>query len=195
MSGAAAGEGIGGEVAASGGAGGSGNGSQQGEAGAGGASSETGTGANGEWPEGAGGEGSSASTAGDDEFNRSLGDFDNVMAGEQDQMARAGVGRAADQVLGSGADGSGDTNSDTNGTVNGHINAGDADGQQDQQGSTGSSSGDSGNAKTTSSVKGCNDSDKVARQLCEAATKEQDPFLRASLWDEYNEYKKILARQ
>ena len=37
--------------------------------------------------------------------------------------------------------------------------------------------------------------DKVARQLCEAATKEEDPFLRAALWDEYNEYKKIIARQ
>ncbi len=34
----------------------------------------------------------------------------------------------------------------------------------------------------------------MARQLCEAATTEKDPFLRAALWDEYNEYKKILAR-
>jgi hypothetical protein len=44
-------------------------------------------------------------------------------------------------------------------------------------------------------VEGCKDQDKVARQLCEAATEEQDPFLRAALWDEYNEYKRILARQ
>jgi hypothetical protein len=44
-------------------------------------------------------------------------------------------------------------------------------------------------------VQGCNDRDKVARQLCEAATAEKDPFLRGSLWNEYNEYKKILARQ
>ena len=43
-------------------------------------------------------------------------------------------------------------------------------------------------------VAGCNDQDRVARQLCEAATKEQDPFLRAALWDEYNEYKKLVAR-
>jgi hypothetical protein len=43
-------------------------------------------------------------------------------------------------------------------------------------------------------VEGCNDSDTVARQLCEAATMEQDPFLRAALWDEYNEYKRILGR-
>jgi hypothetical protein len=44
-------------------------------------------------------------------------------------------------------------------------------------------------------VQGCNDTDKVARQLCEAATAENDPFLRASLWEEYNQYKKIVARQ
>ena len=49
--------------------------------------------------------------------------------------------------------------------------------------------------ETTPQVEGCEDVDKVARQLCEAATKEEDPFLRAALWDEYNEYKKIVARQ
>ena len=43
-------------------------------------------------------------------------------------------------------------------------------------------------------VQGCNDQDRVARQLCEAATQENDPFLRAALWDEYNEYKKLIAR-
>ena len=42
---------------------------------------------------------------------------------------------------------------------------------------------------------GCDDEDKVARQLCEAATEEEDPFLRAALWDEYNEYKNIILRQ
>lgn len=44
-------------------------------------------------------------------------------------------------------------------------------------------------------VAGCTDSNKVLRQLCEAATEEDDPFLRAQMWDEYNEYKKIVARQ
>jgi hypothetical protein len=48
---------------------------------------------------------------------------------------------------------------------------------------------------SAAAVKGCADTDKVARQLCEAATQESDPFLRAALWDEYNQYKKILARQ
>ena len=49
--------------------------------------------------------------------------------------------------------------------------------------------------ETAVRVQGCEDEDKVARQLCEAATKEEDPFLRAALWEEYNEYKKIVARQ
>ena len=48
-------------------------------------------------------------------------------------------------------------------------------------------------AQTVATVQGCNDSDRVARQLCEAATQENDPFLRAALWDEYNEYKKLIT--
>ena len=44
-------------------------------------------------------------------------------------------------------------------------------------------------------VEGCEDNDPILRQLCEAATKEEDPFLRATFWEEYNEYKKILTRQ
>jgi hypothetical protein len=54
---------------------------------------------------------------------------------------------------------------------------------------------DAGPEEVAQAVQGCNDTEKVARQLCEAATTEKDPFLRAALWDEYNEYKKILARQ
>ena len=51
------------------------------------------------------------------------------------------------------------------------------------------------NDDTAERVEGCNDEDKVARQLCEAATEEGDPFLRAALWNEYNEYKNIILRQ
>jgi len=44
-------------------------------------------------------------------------------------------------------------------------------------------------------TEGCEDDDTVlTRQLCEAAMKEDDPFLRSALWDEYDGYKKILAR-
>ena len=44
-------------------------------------------------------------------------------------------------------------------------------------------------------VEGCNDEDTVARQLCELATDEEDPVLREQLWEEYNEYLRIVARQ
>ncbi len=50
--------------------------------------------------------------------------------------------------------------------------------------------------RPTDRTEGCEDDEKVfTRQLCEAAMKEEDPFLRSALWDEYNGYKKILARQ
>ncbi len=43
-------------------------------------------------------------------------------------------------------------------------------------------------------TQGCEDDEKLlTRQLCEAAMKEEDPFLRSALWDEYDGYKKILA--
>ncbi len=45
-------------------------------------------------------------------------------------------------------------------------------------------------------TEGCEDDETVlTRQLCEAAMKEEDPFLRSALWDEYTGYKKILAGQ
>jgi protein-S-isoprenylcysteine O-methyltransferase Ste14 len=31
--------------------------------------------------------------------------------------------------------------------------------------------------------------------LCELATVEEDPFLRAALWEEYNQYRRLVARQ
>ena len=36
--------------------------------------------------------------------------------------------------------------------------------------------------------------DVVARQLREAATKEEDPELRAKLWDEYRRYKASVGK-
>jgi hypothetical protein len=41
-------------------------------------------------------------------------------------------------------------------------------------------------------VEGCTDTDNTARQLCEYATAEQDPFVRGELWREYEEYVKVL---
>ena len=121
------------------------------------------------------------------------------MGAEQEAIARSGIGSAADQGFGgSGGMPGGD----------GSIPGGGADG--DGNVTTGGSAGGGGNdpasrrpilaraelpEEAPPPVEGCEDTDKVARQLCEAATKEEDPLLRAALWDEYNEYKKIIAPQ
>ena len=141
------------------------------------------------------------------------------MGKEQEAVARAGGGTAADQVLkeagqggggdagaggapaGGAADGTAATGSGGSGqggqAGNGAAGGSSANGGQ-QGGASGASKNrtdDAGPDKAAATVQGCNDTDKVARQLCEAATAENDPFLRASLWEEYNQYKKIVARQ
>ena len=114
---------------------------------------------------------------------------------------RGGVGTAADEGFGSagvmGARGDGGADSGGTPTGGGQSGGGQAGGSGDNDAA--------GQRPVLAravlpdeppvSVEGCEDTDKVARQLCEAATKEEDPLLRAALWDEYNEYKKILARQ
>ena len=55
------------------------------------------------------------------------------------------------------------------------------------------SEGDNGQVNKGTSPKNIpsgNDDDVVARQLREAAEKEQDPELREKLWEEYRKYKK-----
>jgi hypothetical protein len=141
--------------------------------------------------------GSGSSAGGDDEFDRSLGDFDGIMQGEQEAIARTGGGTAADEALGGAANpggsgaGAGEAGAESAGAA-GNAGAGGAD----ESGSEGGGSADAVLPEEDAiTVAGCTDSDKVARQICEAATEEQDPFLRANLWEEYNEWKKILARQ
>ena len=152
----------------------------------------------GDWPAGGSGAAGRVSEA-EGTFNESLDDFDEIMGAEQEAIARSGVGTAADEGFGgagapdaSGASGTGGS-ADGGGTV--------------PAAGSGGRSGESEAARrpvlararlpeeAPPPVEGCEDDDKVARQLCEAATKEEDPLLRAALWDEYNEYKKILARQ
>jgi hypothetical protein len=43
-------------------------------------------------------------------------------------------------------------------------------------------------------VEGCTHPDRTARQLCEYATQEEDPFVRGNLWREYEEYVRILEQ-
>src|SRR6185503_13246172 len=121
------------------------------------------------------------------------GDFDAVMQSEQDKIAKNGGGAAADSgIRGAGqdssAEGQGGGGADAAGTA-----AGGAAGAGGGRGTPGGDSGQAGGGNlppssvaesAAASVKGCGDPDKVARQLCEAATQEADPFLRAALWDE-----------
>jgi hypothetical protein len=109
------------------------------------------------------------------------------MGREQEAIAREGGGPAADSTVAqeeTGGAGGGDSNSAAPGAGNGA--SGDAAARVRELGP---------DPAAVATVQGCNDADRVARQLCEAATQEQDPFLRAALWDEYNEYKKLVARQ
>jgi hypothetical protein len=144
--------------------------------------------AGGDWPDdGSGGLGGTSEQA--SAFERALEEFDQQMSQEQEAIARTGVGSAADRAF-EGAGG----------------NTDEVFGLPDQGGAVGANGGTQppgtappmpggGNDEPAINVEGCEDSDKVARQLCEAATDEKDPFLRAALWNEYNEYRKILARQ
>jgi len=117
-------------------------------------------------------------------------------AGQGGDAAAGGApaGGAAGGTAGTGGGGSGQGGQAGNGAAGGSSAA--VGGQQGgAAGANKNRTDDAGPDKTAATVQGCNDTDKVARQLCEAATAENDPFLRASLWEEYNQYKKIVARQ
>ena len=148
---------------------------------------QTAGGQTGSWPEGTQAGADQQGRGGDDEFDRSLEDFDRIMGSEQASMARAGIGTAADAILGQTAEVGGSPEVPV-----GQSGGGDSSNSRENQSFRADETTDE---ETTLSVEGCEDEDTVARQLCEAATEEEDPFLRAALWEEYNEYNKILARQ
>ena len=126
-----------------------------------------------------------AGQGGDEEFDKSLGDFDRQMGREQESAAREGGGAAADAGVSSSEGGVG-------GEPGGVPGEGAGQGGGSNDAAAIRDLGPDTEAAVT--IQGCNDQDRVARQLCEAATEENDPFLRAALWDEYNEYKKLIAR-
>jgi len=146
-----------------------------------------GDGQTGSWPDGTQAGTGQQGRGGDDEFDRSLEDFDRIMGAEQASMARAGIGTAADEILGQTAEVGGSPEVPV-----GQSGGGDSSNSRENQSFRVDEITDE---ETMPSVEGCEDEDTVARQLCEAATEEEDPFLRAALWEEYNEYNKILARQ
>jgi hypothetical protein len=103
-----------------------------------------------------------------------------------------GAGGEAGQGGAEGSEGDGSSG----GASGGGSIAGSAGGAAGGAGASGSAqAGPEELSEPPATIEGCEDDDKVARQLCEAATEEKDPFLRAALWNEYNEYRRILARQ
>ncbi len=161
-----------------------------------------GDGAEGGWP----GEGEMVGRAGnpngaEEAFGQSLEDFDDLMGQEREAMARTGVGTAADEALGqagnpgASAGGTGAEGAEIPGISQQSGGSTASTGAQQSNGGPVMGRGDSASDDERPQIEGCNDTDKVARQLCEAATEEEDPFLRGALWDEYNEYKSILSRQ
>ena len=113
-------------------------------------------------------------------------------------LARTGTGTAADEVFTEAAGGSPDgfegnqsNSDDEDATTGGGVGASVGSGER----TAGRRPADVFDDEVPELVEGCNDEDTVARQLCELATEEEDPILRETLWDEYNEYVKIIARQ
>jgi hypothetical protein len=125
---------------------------------------------------------------GDEAFDRSLGDFDSVITREQDAIAHAG-GVAADESL-SRADQPDSASEQSTGSGVGGVPDDAVTGERDGRPS---SPVEAVADEPITPIEGCADGDKVARQLCEAARLEADPFLRSALWDEYNERKRIAA--
>lgn len=145
------------------------------------------------------GEGQADAGQGEEAFDRALEDFDELMSEEQETIARSGAGTAADRAFEEAAGGDGGaTTDDVFGLPDeSEQGAGGGIATRGTSAEPAIARGGSGDvaSEPPATVEGCEDEDKVARQLCEAATEERDPFLRAALWDEYNEYRKILARQ
>ncbi len=140
----------------------------------------------------------------DAELDASLGDFDEMLLREQEQLADKA--RTAEAAGGGGAGGTagaqsyaGDAGaaSDTFSTQ-GEIGAGApdaADAAETGEGPVAAAGGYSktaqqeGKSPAPADIPDGGDDDIVARQLREAAEKETDPALREKLWDEYRKYK------
>lgn len=144
-------------------------------------------------PGGSGGQGSL-----DDEFERSLGDFDDSLLEEQQKVAEVSRDTGAFESGGGGQGGgvglgeqAGEAGEGTGGTV-GVVNnaAGGAGGSMRQEpGSVEQLTKEQIGERTPEDIPAGVDDDIVAKQLREAALAEEDPELRERLWDEYRAYK------
>ena len=157
----------------------------------------------------AGGGGSSTTgeqvAALDGEFKESLEKFDGELLREQEILEKRREESAADRAGGSsgsmGSSGgyggsestSGSSSSGESGSEGSDAAAategGGAGSSKPQSAGGGDSVGDDSEGRVPSDVGDGSDDDIVARQLREAAMKEEDPELREKLWDEYRAYK------
>ena len=127
---------------------------------------------------------------------------EDPLPSRQDPAAQGGAGGSGEQsAVGGGAgqsagqQGRGDRAGTRGDGQAGDSSTGgseDAGGLEGGDSSTGGLEGDrtEGDPRVPKDVGDGRDDDVVARQLREAAMKEEDPELREKLWDEYREYKK-----
>lgn len=146
-----------------------------------------------------------------DQFSKSLGDFDEQLLQEQRRIkakmppSNSNSSASAGSASAGSADGSESDNpdndqnaSDRSQSTSTQDSAAKSENQQEnsetppgtrgQQGASGKSSSGTDN-NTPENIPDGSDDDVVARQLREAAEKEQDPALKEKLWEEYRRYK------
>jgi len=134
-----------------------------------------------------------------DQFNQSLGEFDEKLLTEQDRV-KSQKPRIESSSAGADGGGAGGGESEGGNGQSGENNA-DEGGQEQAQGNEVASgteqtagsapgSGSAGNrSNTPDDIPDGSDDDVIARQLREAAEKETDPELQKKLWEEYRRYK------
>jgi hypothetical protein len=135
-----------------------------------------------------------------DQFNGSLGDFDERLLREQERVKTrtphddSANGGSANRASGAVDGQVGDEESLENGQADkeaGREKPGDESGKQ----TTGTGAGAAGRpspgagSRIPDDIPDGSDDDVVARQLREAAEKETDPELKKKLWEEYRRYK------
>jgi hypothetical protein len=130
-----------------------------------------------------------------------LGEFDEMLLGQQQDLEEK---QRQDPVQGredpgrAGGSGGGGMQGERGGAGEGEAAGGSDDnsrgggGPEGDNRATGGAAGQEGgnDPRVPPDIGDGRDDDIVARQLREAAVKEQDPELRERLWDEYREYKK-----
>jgi hypothetical protein len=140
--------------------------------------------------------------AGEDSFEKTLGEFDEKLLREQDRV-KARRPQSSDSAAAAGGGADGGAGAGAGETEGGAAEDGADEGEQasqqsDEQGSDVSggddrqAQGSRGASSRSSAPPGMpdgHDDDVIARQLREAAEKETNPELKTKLWEEYRRYK------